>query len=297
MTAMQAARPLPAWADADLSSELPTLCAKGEGQAVEFKVDLPQQPHDIAKSIAAFASSNDGLLIYGVRDDGLIVGLPEAGDSKWRDRTLQRLLGAAKEIKPPVHPIVRWACIDERIACVVKVERGLEPIYYSNQRPIVRRGPTSRPAEPGEVEQIFRERYAGNAKPVNLPSTKLIGRRMKQVLGLMNTGRHDQLTVVDMARAMGLFTPAELEAVVEGHGSPTFAILDQFSARFAIDKEWLATGRGEPFKSPLEHQALPESYLSSIDAESPTCVYAVRSNSDVGESFIVVQTDDMKAPD
>lgn len=295
MTDMQAAISLPAWADAELSSELPSLCAKGEGQAIEFKLDLPPQSHDIAKSIAAFASSNEGLLIYGISDDGHIVGLPEADDSKWRDRTLQRLLSAAKEIKPPVHPIVRWACVGGRIACVVKVEKGLEPIYYSNQRPIVRRGPSSRPAEPGEVEQIFRERYAGNARTASMPSTRLIGRRMKQVLGLMNADRGDKLTVVDLARAMGLSTPADLEAVVEGHASPTFAILDQFSARFAIDKEWLATGRGVPFRSPLEHQPLPESYLSSIDAESPTCVYVVRSNSDVGESFIVVQTDDMKA--
>ena len=63
MTVMQAARSLPAWADAELSSKLPSLCAKGEGQAIEFKLDLPPQSHDIAKSIAAFASSNEGLLI------------------------------------------------------------------------------------------------------------------------------------------------------------------------------------------------------------------------------------------
>ncbi|MFM2068617.1 MAG: hypothetical protein RLZZ584_3526, partial [Pseudomonadota bacterium] len=117
--------------DTDLSSALPSLCAKGEGQAIEFKLDLPPQSHDIAKSIAAFASSNEGLLIYGVSDDGRIVGLSEADDPKWRDRTQQRLLSAAKEIKPPVHPSVRWACVDGRIACVVKVEKGLEPIYYS----------------------------------------------------------------------------------------------------------------------------------------------------------------------
>jgi Putative DNA-binding domain len=295
MTVMQAARPLPAWADAELSRDLPSLCAKGEGQAIEFKLDLPAQPHDIAKSIAAFASSNEGLLVYGVSDDGRIVGLSEAGDTKWRDRTQQRLLSAAKEIKPPVHPIIRWACVDGRIACVVKVEKGLEPIYYSNQRPIVRRGPSSRPAEPGEVEQIFRERYAGNSIAASMPSTKLIGRRVKQVLGLMNADRHDQLTVVDLARAMGLSTPADLEAVAEGHESPTFAILDQFSARFAVDKEWLTTGRGQPFRSPLEHQPLPESYLGSINAESPSSVYVVRSNSDVGECFIVVQTDEIKA--
>jgi hypothetical protein len=156
------------------------------------------------------------------------------------------VLSAAKEIKPPVHPTVSWAFVEGRIACVVKVDKGLEAIYYSTHRPIVRRGPTSRPAEPGEVEQVFRARYSGRASSANMPSTKLIGRRMNQVLGLMNAERDEPLTVVDLARAMDLSTPAELEAVVEGHTPPTFAILDQFSARFAINKEWLATGRGPP---------------------------------------------------
>ena len=294
IAAMHATSP-PPWADAGLSHALPSLCAKGEGQTIEFKLQLPAQPHDIAKSIAAFASSNDGLLVYGVSDDGRIVGLAEASDPTWRDRIQQRLFNAAKEMKPPVHPAVSWASVDGRIACVVKVAKGCEAVYYSNHRPIVRRGPTSRPAEPGEVEQVFRDRYSGRGSSVPTPSTKLIGRRMKQVLGLMNSDRHEPLTVVDLARAMDLSTPAEFETVVEGHTPPTFAILDQFCARFAIDKEWLATGRGQPFKLPVEHQALPESYLTSIEEESPTCVYVVRSKSDVGESFIVVQADDLRA--
>jgi predicted HTH transcriptional regulator len=93
---MHPATPLPAWADPELSSAPPSLCAKGEVKAIDFKIELPAQPHDIAKSIAAFASSSDGLLIYAVSDDGRIVGLPEASDSKWRGRTQQRLLSAAK---------------------------------------------------------------------------------------------------------------------------------------------------------------------------------------------------------
>lgn len=93
-----------------------------------------------------------------------------------------------------------------------------------------------------------------------MPPTKLIGRRMKQVLNLMNADRYELLTVVDLARAMDLPTPADLEAAVEGHAPPTFAMLDQSCARFAIDKEWLATGRGQPFKSSVEHQPFPEAW-------------------------------------
>lgn len=253
------------------------------------------QGHDIGKSIAAFASSNDGMLIYGVADDGRIVGLLGADDAKWRDVAQLRVLNAAREIKPPVHPTVVWAVHNGKIACVVKIAKGFEPLYYSNHRPILRRGATSRPAEPGEIEQIFRRRYAGNAASTPMPSTKSIGQRMRQALDLMNAHRYEPMTVVDLARAMEFRVPAELEAIVEGHAPPSFALLDHFCARFAVDKEWLAAGRGEPFRSPIEHRSLPENYLTEIEEAAPTCVYLVRSKSDVGESFIVVQADELRA--
>jgi Putative DNA-binding domain len=287
--------PLPPWADVKLSADLPALCAKGESQTLEFKVDLPDQGHDIPKSIAAFASTNGGLLIYGVNDAGSIVGLADADGPTGRDRIQRRLLNAARDMKPPVHPTVRWAIVGGKVACVVEVEKGFEAIYYSNHRPIVRRGPTSRPAEPSEVEQAFRLRYSDHAKSPATPCTKLIAQRMRQALSLINTNRYDPLTVVDLARAMDMSTPAELDAVVEDNSPPTFAMLDQFSARFALDKEWLETGRGRPFRSPAEHQPFPENYHSLIKEVSPTRVYLVRSKSEVGESFIVVQADEIKA--
>ncbi len=59
---MTRAPQLPPWADAEASRILPDLCGRGEGQTIEFKERLPSQAHDIAKSIAAFASTNDGYL-------------------------------------------------------------------------------------------------------------------------------------------------------------------------------------------------------------------------------------------
>lgn len=285
---------LPPWADAQLSADLPELCAKGEGQSLEFKSNLPAQGHDISKSIAAFASSNDGLLIYGIADNGEIVGLAEASDQKVRDRIEQRIQNAAREVKPPVHLLPAWAIHEGKIACIVKVEKGFEAIYYATQRPIIRRGPTSRPAEPGEVEQAFRQRYASGASSISVPSTRLIGQRMHRVLEMMNTNRHEPVTVVDLARAMGLSAPAELDAIFAGHQAPTFSILDQFCARFAIDKDWLATGRGHPYTSPVEHRLLPADYLNLIGEEAPDRVYLVRSNSTTGETFILLQKDELK---
>ena len=116
---------LPPWADLQVSLQLPDLCAQGEGQTLEFKERLPAQPHDIGKSIAAFASSNAGLLIYGIANDGSVVGLPEAGDAEGRDRIAQRVMSAARDVRPPVHPVVAWAIHDGKTVCVVKIDADL----------------------------------------------------------------------------------------------------------------------------------------------------------------------------
>jgi hypothetical protein len=285
---------LPPWANAQLSQRLPDICAKGEGQSVEFKETLPNQPHDIGKSLAAFASSNDGELVYGISNDGTIVGLPDATGSEARDRTAQRILNAAKDVKPPVHPTVSWAYHEGVAVCHVAVRKGAEAIYYSNYRPIVRRGCTSRPAEPGEVDQAFKLRYGSGGKAPVLPSTRDIAKRLSTVLGLMNKDRHDQLTVADLALAMGLSMPAELDAVFKGHSAPTFEMLENFCSRFAVDREWLTAGRGNPFSRPFERHTMPEHYGDLIDEEKPELVFVVRSRSAAGESFIVVQSDALK---
>lgn len=52
------------------------LARQGESQLVEFKLRLPPQ-EDLAKLLAAFANSQGGILLLGVRDDGSIEGLTD----------------------------------------------------------------------------------------------------------------------------------------------------------------------------------------------------------------------------
>lgn len=282
---------IPSWADPEASQQLLELCARGEGQHLEFKERLPAQGHDIGKAIAAFSSSGGGLLLYGISDAGDIVGIQDAENAGIRDQVAQRILNAAKEVRPPVHPHVSWAVHDGKCVCFVKVDRGFDAIYYSNQRPIVRRGCTSRPAEPLEVEQIFRQRYVDSSNATKLPSTQQIAKRLRNVLEKMNEGRLELLEVSDLALALGLSAPAELEVVMEGNTPATFDLLDRFCTRFAVNKEWLTTGRSTPFYSQIEHRSLPEEYLGWIDEAGCETVYAVRSKSHVGESFLVVESE------
>ncbi len=285
---------IPSWADSAASQRIPELCAQGEGQRIEFKECLPTQGHDIGKSIAAFASSNAGVLLYGISNDGSVVGIENGHDSKVRDQVSQRVLNAAKDVRPPVHPNVIWAYQNGKAICVVEVERGFEAIYFSNHRPILRRGCTSRPAEPSEVEQVFRLRYSGKPKTVPLPSTRQIAERMSSVLKMMNKNRDEALAVSDLALAMELNAPADLEAVLVDQTPATFELLDRFCSRFAVNKEWLTTGRSSPFCSEVEYRSLPEKYLTLIDEAECDTVYAVRSKSNVGEAFLIIESDPFK---
>jgi len=123
---------VPAWADEQLLHDLPKLRVRGEGQEVEFKQEFPQQVSDLAKEIAAFATSNTGTLLIGVKDDGDLVGLGDCEEAQQREELLRRLEGiCCGSLKPAVTPRVAWAMEAGRVVLVVTVPKGSEAVYYS----------------------------------------------------------------------------------------------------------------------------------------------------------------------
>ncbi len=148
---------VPTWVDYQFSKDLPVLRAKGEGQELEFKVEFPQQTSDLAKEIAAFATSNTGIIILGVKDNGDIVGLTGMDDPQERDHLLRRLEGiCSSSVKPAVTPRVHWAMETNLVVLIISVPKGSEPIYYSQGKPYLRHITSSRPAEPHEVVERIR---------------------------------------------------------------------------------------------------------------------------------------------
>ena len=124
----------------------------GEGQRIEFKSEYPSNGSDLGKEIAAFASSNAGRIIIGVKDDGDLVGLDELTTPAGRDQLAQRIEGVcANAVKPAITPVIKYAQEDGKNVLVIEVPRGTQPIYYSGNKPYVRHLTSSRPAEPHEV--------------------------------------------------------------------------------------------------------------------------------------------------
>src|ERR1051326_2605370 len=93
----------PPWADEKLSVELPQLRARGEGQELEYIRELPKNMRELGKEIAAFATSNPGVILLGVADDGDLVGLSDALTVEGRDVIMNRLAGICRTaVKPSI---------------------------------------------------------------------------------------------------------------------------------------------------------------------------------------------------
>jgi predicted HTH transcriptional regulator len=138
---------IPAWAYEEISRILPDIRASGEKQTREFMAEFPAQGHDLAKEVAAFATSGGGLILIGVRDDGCVAGLDEGE----RDKLRLRAQGIVSQVKPCPKVDVTL-CYDEGFILSILIRQDqTEPVYYYDHRPYIRDGSQSRPATPEEV--------------------------------------------------------------------------------------------------------------------------------------------------
>lgn len=143
------------WADVEMSQNLFGLCSAGESQTVEFKRELPAQKRDLAKEIAAFASTEGGTILLGVDDDGTVVGVQGAQAASVRDDLMARVVGICQQVEPPFLPRLIWASSGDRAVLCIQVDKGEEPPYYVDGRPFIRHANVSRPANPGEVKAFL----------------------------------------------------------------------------------------------------------------------------------------------
>lgn len=129
-----------------------------------------------------------------------------------------------------------------------------------------------------------------------LPTTDAISRRLKKVLELMNAARQkdDFFTTADLARAMALSSPSELDLYFYGKSNPTFELIEAFSKRFFVNKNWLVVGRSEPFLSEDHIYFDAEDYWERIWFLNPEAICFVRSSGRIGEASIVLVFDELR---
>jgi len=168
-TSLLAMKNLPQWADHDLSVEMPVLRAAGESQDLEYMTRFPTNTRELAKEIAAFASTNAGTILIGVSDEGDLVGIEDAANPQGRDGLVRRIEGLCNgPIRPSLTPKVSFAVEEGMVVLAIRVTRGNQPVYYCQHVPYVRHLTEARPASPSEVVDRVKEWVAlRDEDPVN----------------------------------------------------------------------------------------------------------------------------------
>lgn len=167
---------LPAWVSSTFSAQLAVLRDSGERLDLEFKSQYPENGRDLAKEIAAFATSQGGMILIGVGDSGELVGIESGGLATVRDDLQKRISGVCRNtVKPAILVSVEWGIESDRVVMGIVVPEGSEPIYYASGVPYLRDLSTSRPAEPHEVVALVKrhlgivESESTNEAPAWLP--------------------------------------------------------------------------------------------------------------------------------
>ena len=157
-------------------SQLEALIASGEGPNIEFKQEVPESTgarRKVLRTLAAFANGDGGHLLFGVEDDGKILGLPTASTSQVAQDAITRFISSL--VAPLPNFSVHSIALDDgsdRAVIVVTVESGGAPPYGvgpENPQYYIRRGATTFPASADVVRALAR------SQPVVAGSGSLFG--------------------------------------------------------------------------------------------------------------------------
>ncbi|HET8895411.1 MAG TPA: ATP-binding protein [Gaiellaceae bacterium] len=167
----------PAWGQTDVEievdpvTEVEVLISRGEGVSTEFKRDLPTDRREsiinVMKTVAAFANGDGGAILFGIANDGAVVGVAIDDVRKALDRTTELI---RDWVRPHVDFDIELADVDEKQILLVRIEAGSEPPYGvgTTDRRIdyyIRRSGTTSPATSADVRAFVRARVLASASP------------------------------------------------------------------------------------------------------------------------------------
>lgn len=139
------------------------------------------------------------------------------------------------------------------------------------------------------VEVVHAPPPTSNAIPSESEVARIVG-RFNQTLALMNEKRtYGQYTIARLAQVMKLDSVGELESIFLGSKEPSFELIEHFCACFGINRNWLIEGKSSPFSNSDRTHFDPLEYLTEIHEAKPQRIYFIRSESPVGEVFILLK--------
>ena len=165
-------------------TELLELIANDENSGVEFKCDGLEN-YELAKELVAFSNLEGGMVLLGIDDDQVVVGLTRNSLEEW-------VMNACRDkIRPPIIPFfetIRDVEPDKDVA-IVRVSRGLDvhSQWHNNKNTYyVRVGSESRELSPQELSRLFQQRgeFRADLRPLSGSTIEdLDSRRLKDYFG------------------------------------------------------------------------------------------------------------------
>ncbi|MDA8026515.1 MAG: ATP-binding protein [Actinomycetota bacterium] len=149
------------------NNEIQSLISQGEGPTVEFKEDVPTTNNareKAIKTIAAFANGQGGKILFGVRDDGTVKGVPPEQQTRSTidamTNSIWDLAIPTPEFEVDVVPInvnEQGRAGEPKAVMVVTVHKGSAPPYgIKPNKPefYVRRGSSTYHAPPDQIRSM-----------------------------------------------------------------------------------------------------------------------------------------------
>ncbi|AMK13613.1 divergent AAA domain-containing protein [methanogenic archaeon mixed culture ISO4-G1] len=179
----------------------------GESETLEFKERPTDDPKKYLKTIVGFRNSRGGSIIFGVKDDGTVVGVDNA--PKIRDQIVDTIIA---NVSPLMMPHVYIYTLDGKELVIVEVGPVNESVsFLRSEGPedgtYVRIGASTISAEEGEIVALKSERALESMDSMIVPG--VIGEKDSNIVWLcekLSRKKGDEVTVKDLV-GLGLLIP------------------------------------------------------------------------------------------
>jgi schlafen family protein len=147
--------------EVDAATRVQVLISGGERASVEFKRELPSgDPRRVMKTIAAFANGNGGTLLFGVENDGKLIGVDAADGRNALDRLTNMISDWVRPLPDFDCEVVHLA--DCRVLAVNVAPGSDAPCGVGTEerdiRYYIRRAGTTFPASPADIRALVQAR-------------------------------------------------------------------------------------------------------------------------------------------
>ena len=246
----------------DSLSELLQKIRSGEDSTIEFKREMPHR-RSLADEIAAFANAKAGVILIGVDDDGIIVGLDKAQLNPAETLVVEI---CQDSIEPPVSVFTEKLWLDDKDVLKIEVPRSLY-VHRSPGGYFVRQGSSKRMMRTEHLARLLQSRSQARIISFDeqfVPNTRLstLRRDLYQRFFTEELAEHEVEDLLLM-RNLLVREDGELRASVAGlllcHDRPDDYLYNSFiqavfyrgtkmDANYQID--------AQDFRGPLDQQIL-----------------------------------------